>query len=291
MPDLEIRQVVVALYQEKGSRYRFRGERHAGLWEIFCLDRGKAFVRVGTRRFRARPGDCFLYAPGAFHQHQATQGHAPHYYTIAFTARGAGCLKELCGRAWSLPGPARALLPRIVAEAGQDPGAATLRRALLAQFLVEWLRAARGNEASKPAPPRETYHENTARRAVARALEYLSENLKGRLSLEAAARAAGVSPPYLRELARAQLGHSLREELKRRRVALARHLLSHGTGNVKEIAAAVGYENVSAFTRAFRAVEGLSPRAYARTVAARGPTPLPEWYGRPQREKAGNSES
>lgn len=280
MADFEIARLVVALYQEKGHRYRFRGERHAGLWELFCLDRGRAFVRVGTQRFQARPGDAFLYPPGAFHQHQATRGQAPHYFTVAFTARHAGILKRLCGRAWKLPGPLRAQLARLVAEEPHRLAAGTLRRALLAQFLSEWLRLAEGEAPprAETAAPRVTYHENAAQAAVARALEYIDAHPDENVSLEAAARAAGVSPPYLRQLARAELGHSLREEAKRRRVARAKHLLSHGTGNVKEVAAAVGYEDVSAFTRAFRRVEGLAPRAYARTIAARGPTPLPEWF-------------
>lgn len=275
---LEVTKVAVALYQEKGSRFRFKGERHGGLHEIFCLDRGRAYVRCGGHRYRAMPGDCFLYLPGRFHQHQATRGHAPHYITVAFTARHAGVLRALGEKRFTLPPRLRTLLARVVAE---DPrhgrlGAAALQKALLAEFLIEWLRLAEP-QAPSAATPRglETYREHAAHAAVTKALEYLAAHLAGGASLEDAAAAAGVSAPYLRQLVRERLGHSLRDELVRLRVQQAKHLLSHTTRTVKEVSGAVGYENAAAFCRAFRRVEGVAPSAYARTVAARGPTPLP----------------
>lgn len=282
--EFTVTRIAVALYQEKGSRFRFRGEKHSGLFEIFCLDRGRAFVRTGRHRFLASPGDCFLYLPGSFHQHQATKGHAPHYITVAFTARGGSALRPLGGRRFVLPPALRTLLARVVSE---DPrarrvGAETLRRALLTEFLVAWLRldaaqhAAARPEGSEGPRGLETYRERGGHEAVAKALRFVEEHLAEDVSLEAAARAAGVSPPYLRQLVRARLGSNLRAELQRLRVRQAKHLLSQTTRNVKEVAAAVGYSNLPAFSRAFRAVEGVAPSAYARTVAARGPTPLPK---------------
>ncbi|MCW8133609.1 MAG: helix-turn-helix transcriptional regulator [Planctomycetota bacterium] len=278
--DFSVARVAVAVYQEKGSRFRFRGEKHGGLFEIFCLDRGRAFVRTGGRRFLASPGDCFLYLPGSFHQHQATKGHAPHYITVAFTARGGRALRGLGGRRFVLPPALRTLLARVVAEdprAGA-PGAEPMRRALLTEFLVEWLRLAAREEASPDAlEPRglETYRERGGHEAVTKALRFVEEHLAEDVSMEAAARAAGVSPPYLRQLMRERSGTNLRTELQRMRVRQAKHLLSQTTRNVKEVAASVGYSNLPAFSRAFRSVEGVTPSAYARTVAARGPTPLP----------------
>lgn len=285
-----VTRVVVALYQEKGSRFRFRGERHGGLYEIFCLDRGRAYVRTEGHRFRASPGECFLYLPARFHQHQATKGHAPHYITIAFTARGGRSLRALGGRCFVLPPALRTLLARVVAEDPRSgrPGAAVMQRALLTEFLVEWMRMAASQDHTEqvslsastlgnPGGPRglETYRELGGGETVAKALRFVEAHLAEDVSLEDAARAAGVSPPYLRQLVRQRLGRSLREELQRLRVQQAKHLLSHTTKNVKEVAAAVGYTNLPAFSRAFRAVEGVAPSVYARTVAARGPTPLP----------------
>lgn len=278
--ELEVTRVVVALYQEKGSRFRFPGERHAGLFEIFHLDRGRAWVRAGRHRFRAVPGECYLYGSGEFHRHQATQGQAPHYITVAFTARGGGVLRALTGRRWMLPAALRSLLARVLAEQPKALAGSTMRRALLNQFLVEWLRLAQAQDAaperSRKSFARETYHEKTAHEAVAKALAYLNENFSRRVNLEQAAVAAGVSPPHLRQLARLILGHSLRDELRSLRIRHAKHLLSHTTHNAKEVSAAAGYRNLAAFSRAFRRVEGLPPSAYARTVAARGPTPLPQ---------------
>jgi len=292
----QITRVLAAIYQEKGSRYRFSGERHAGIYEIFCLDRGRAYVRCDGRRFLAAPGDCILYPPGAFHQHQATKGHAPHYITVAFGARGGRLLAPLLGRRFVLTPPLRTLLARVVAESPEPlfrasvphrlsrrgvarktsvktlPGADAYQRALLTEFLVEWLRLVESNKSNATSGEGlETYREHAGADAVGKALNFVREHFAEPVSLEAAARAAGVSPPHLRHLVQRRLGRSLREELRRTRIQQARHLLSHSNRNVKEVAAAVGYENLAAFSRAFRAVEGLAPSAYARTVGARAP--------------------
>lgn len=281
--DFDVTKVDLAIYQEKGSRYRFRGERHAGLWEIFYLDRGRAYVRIGDRRFLAQPGECYLYLPGAFHQHQASKGHALHYITLAFRVRSGTILRSLAGQRWLLPPDLRSLLSRIVFEKVEDLGGNTMRRGLLMEFLVAWLRLAASQEERTRAlakPTRlATYHEQTARDVVERAMAYLESHLTETVSLEAAARSAGVSASHLRKLARKELGISLREALKQARMKRARFLLSHTKGNVKEVAAAVGYRNLAAFGRAFRAVVGMPPSEYARTVAARGPTPYPDVKG------------
>ena len=292
--EFHVTQVLAAIYQEKGSRFRFRGERHAGIYELFCLDRGRAYVRCDGRRFLAAPGDCMLYPPGSFHQHQAAQGQAPHYLTVAFTARGGRLLAPLLGQRFVLPPGLRSLLARVVAESrnpvfrasvphrlqrtlrspkGEAPrtGSEALQRALLTELLIEWLRLAAASATRAPQRPLATYHEFAGHAAVGKAFAYLQAHLAQPVSLEAAARAAGVSPPYLRQLAREHLGRPLRAELRRLRIQEAKHLLSNSARNVKEVAAAVGYENVAAFSRAFRAVEGLPPSQYAQTVGARAP--------------------
>ena len=277
---LQVERIVLALYQEKGSRYRFRGERHRGLHEIFYLDRGRAFVRIGRRRFAAAAGECFFYPPGEFHQHQATQGQAPHYITLVFSVRGGAALRLLSRRRWLLPPGLRTLLARVVAEGPQAVAGVAMQRALLTEFLIEWLRHARALEGAHTRTPvhpasLEAFREKSTDEAVARALRHLEAHCCERLNMEAVARAALISQPYLRQLARARLGHSLRDELKTLRVRRAKHLLSHTTQSIKEVARAVGYANAAAFSRAFRSVEGATPSDYARTIAARGATPMP----------------
>jgi AraC-like DNA-binding protein/mannose-6-phosphate isomerase-like protein (cupin superfamily) len=270
---LTVTRVRLAVYQEKSSRYAFSGERHARLYEIFCLDRGRAEVTTEGRHFDARPGDAFLYWPGHFHRHQAAGGEAPHYVTVAFEATGAQALRALVGQRWPLPTALRSLLSRVVAEEPHALGAEAMRRAHLTELLVAWLRLAHA-EARPPRRQAEpVYQERAAGRAVARAMDFIEARYASAGSLEDAARAAGVSPAHLRRLVRDLGGRTLRETRRRLRIAHAKHLLSRSGANVKVVAGKVGYRDVAAFCRAFRAVEGTSPAAYARSVAARGPTP------------------
>ncbi|MFH0939647.1 MAG: AraC family transcriptional regulator [Planctomycetota bacterium] len=279
---LEVTRVALALYQEKSNRYRFRGERHRGLYEIFYLDRGRAFVRIGRKRFMAAAGECFLYPPGEFHQHQATKSQAPHYITLVFSVRGGAMLRELNRRCWPLPPRLRTLLARVVAEGSQIFAGVAMQRALLTEFLIEWLRHARALESdhersSIQHASLESFREKSTDEVIAQALRYLEAHCCERLNMESVARAALISKSYLRQLAHARLGHSLRDELKILRMRRAKHLLSHTSQSIKEVARAIGYVNDAAFSRAFRSVEGATPSEYARTIAARGATPMPRY--------------
>ena len=61
---------------------------------------------------------------------------------------------------------------------------------------------------------------------------------------------------------------SPKEDLLSARMKMAMHLLSVGSGNVTEIAAKVGYENLFHFSKQFKVRTGLSPSAYKQKKTA-----------------------
>ncbi len=63
---------------------------------------------------------------------------------------------------------------------------------------------------------------------------------------------------------KAETGRSPDEELREQRLRLAERLLRERAGNVAEVAEAVGFASVSAFSRRFRQRFDASPAAYAR---------------------------
>ena len=79
--------------------------------------------------------------------------------------------------------------------------------------------------------------------------------------VDAVAEALRLSPRHLRRIVAATTGQTPRELLRQRRMVRARALLDGDALRVADVARAVGYANVSAFGRAFRAVTGTPPRA------------------------------
>jgi len=100
---------------------------------------------------------------------------------------------------------------------------------------------------------------------------------RGRLvspSLAALARAAGVSQVHLCRLFRQALGHGPIAALRMLRLDRAAVLLERSNLQVQEIATLTGFDNPFHFSRSFRELYGLSPRAYRGRIEA-GETALP----------------
>lgn len=95
-------------------------------------------------------------------------------------------------------------------------------------------------------------------------LNYISHHLDGEISLERLAQLTGYSPYHLHRKASEELREPLGAFIKRQRIDTAAYLLALTALPVGEIKALVGYENDSAFSKAFTSVMGCSPLYYRK---------------------------
>lgn len=97
---------------------------------------------------------------------------------------------------------------------------------------------------------------------LAQVIRYVRDNLSGRITLAAAARAASLSPNYLTNLLKQETGKTFTSLVTSRRMEKARELLTHTTLRVSEIAEATGFDDESYFARRFKQYFGIPPAAY-----------------------------
>lgn len=102
---------------------------------------------------------------------------------------------------------------------------------------------------------------------LARALAYVRDDPASAV-MEMAIRTAGLSERTLRRRCQAQIGMGWDEYRRRARLLAAVGLLTETNHSVTSIAADVGFENQSAFARAFRELIGQSPQMF-RIIARR----------------------
>ncbi len=100
------------------------------------------------------------------------------------------------------------------------------------------------------------------------AIEYIEDNLKGELNIEAIAHAASSSKFHFHRMFYARFGFTVTEYVRRRRLTLAAAELVAGKQRIIDIASMYGYDSPNAFTRAFRQVHGINP-SKARASHAR----------------------
>jgi AraC family transcriptional regulator len=94
------------------------------------------------------------------------------------------------------------------------------------------------------------------------ALEYIDLHLLENPPLEEIAAQVGYSLSHFYALFQASTGYTLREYMRNRRLAMAARELVTTHRRVLDIAMDLGFESHEVFTRAFKALYGLSPNAY-----------------------------
>lgn len=116
---------------------------------------------------------------------------------------------------------------------------------------------------------RSTLEDYTQR--ILRVLVHIQRNLDTQTSLDELARIAAFSPYHFHRVFRGMVGESVKEHIRRLRLERAAMRLKHSTLPIMQIALEAGYESHEAFTRAFKALCGLSPSDYRVRSAERLP--------------------
>jgi AraC-like DNA-binding protein len=129
-----------------------------------------------------------------------------------------------------------------------------------------------GSDAPPPQPP----SLQAARRAVARAREYLHAHLDGQPTLDELAQAAGANKFVLLRQFRRALHTTPHAYMVMLRIERARELLAHGM-SPSDAAASAGFSDQSHMGRWFRRICGVTPATYARHTEVNR---VPDTHGR-----------
>ena len=94
-------------------------------------------------------------------------------------------------------------------------------------------------------------------------IAYIHENyMDGGLCLASVADRYDINEVYLSQFFKEQTGENFSNYIEKTRMKHARELLREDQLTVEEIARAVGYMNTNTFYKAFKRIEGVSPRAF-----------------------------
>lgn len=102
---------------------------------------------------------------------------------------------------------------------------------------------------------------------LGRVMEYVRANFRAPLPLRTLAEIAELSERQLRRRFREDFGMGLAEFVVKTRIQIASDRLLRGDDSLAKIAVDVGFCDQSAFTKAFRSQQGLTPSAYRRRYA------------------------
>ncbi len=103
-------------------------------------------------------------------------------------------------------------------------------------------------------------------REVSRALEYINRHYASELKLGEIAGRIGMNETYFSHLFKKETGANFTDYVNGLRIEKAKQLLRNSADNIYEIAATVGYANVSYFSKVFKQIVGVSPVEYKKGI-------------------------
>ena len=258
---LTVTEILTFLYQEKEHGFLFPGESHSML-ELTYVDRGSLHSVCDGQELHLQQGQLTLYGPNQWHMQYADTDVAPRFVTITFHLRGDAADK-LCGRILQPSRRAVQLLQVLHRERDLlDAYSADMMIHTLSLLLNLLLR-----EADSPASGLQSSNSMRAdNELIRKAQQYISANVRTKLTVPGVAQAVQVSASYLTALFHKHLQLSPGEYIRRIKLQESKQLIREGAMNFTQIAETLQYSNVHHFSRQFKEKFGLTPSDYARSV-------------------------
>ncbi|HTL51354.1 MAG TPA: AraC family transcriptional regulator [Planctomycetota bacterium] len=227
---------------------------------MYWIAQGTVEGSVGGLPVRWDAGTLIWVAPGV--PHQFTMGAGVRrvvLYNLRFQVALDGRLLRLKPDLVQVSGAVdlEALFATVVDEA-QAPGryAEPMLKALIAQLAVRIFRA---TESVGDGAPRPRVLSRFQRDRLAR---FAEETVAQRTTPADLARLLTLSPDYFARVFRPSYGVSPKRWLVEQRIRRAAVQLTQSSRNVSEVARELGYPDLFLFSRQFKSVMGMSPRAY-----------------------------
>lgn len=259
-PKLQIKKLYTIFYQEKEQGFLFPGESHSML-ELTYVDQGSLHSVADGQDLLLKQGDLVIYTPGQWHMQYADIGVAPRFINISFEATGFD-FRLLGNKLLKASQKGIELLQQMLREMEeQDDYAEDMLLGLFSQLLVTILRT---DDVS--APLRSTHCLNHENAIIRKAQQYISANVRKRLSVPLVAQNADISPSYLTTLFQKHLQISPGEYIRRIKLQESKQMIREGNLNFTQIAQTLHYSTIHHFSRQFKEKFGVTPSEYAKSI-------------------------
>ena len=117
---------------------------------------------------------------------------------------------------------------------------------------------------------------NIGNLAARQALQYIDENYTQPISVLEISQHSNVSPSYLSQCFKQEVGVSIKHYLIIRRMQQAKHLLLTTDKSIGAVALAVGYDDYRQFSKMFKSMTGVTPVQCRKGVMAQLAEEIPE---------------
>jgi AraC-like DNA-binding protein/mannose-6-phosphate isomerase-like protein (cupin superfamily) len=225
-------------------------------WVLLIALEGRGTVRIDRQPCELRPGRAILIPPLHLHDYTRMTEPAFRWLFVTFEWPGHTAHSTLWRGVRALNALADEALESLVRTWLMRPAG---EGTLLAAQVMNLLMLLYGDKERKPPPAARAAVDAPAPRLIAAVQNRLKQVRNGPVRIDALAQHLGTSESHLRARFRREAGISLGRYLRETRVREAAMLLREQGVSVKAAAERMGFNDIYAFSRAFKHVVGVPP--------------------------------
>lgn len=278
-----IEKIITLFYMELSKGFHYDGERH-DFWEMVYIDKGEMVCTADKNRFVLKSGEMTFHKPNEYHNLSGNNTVAPNVSIITFRCRSRamehfegkifrldaeekGLLSMLFEEGLScyrMADPANPLLQRLEMIESRPFGSSQMVKNLLEVFLIKLCR----NTDVLTKKMRQSYVIDgvDVPYQVKEILDYLHENVYGKITVADVARHVGKSESSVKQLFAHYRENGIIRYYNALKIKEARRLIREGKYNMTQIADLLHFESPQYFSKCFKDVTNMTPREYKASI-------------------------
>lgn len=280
---IRVDALITLFYMELSKSFCYGGERH-DFWEMVYIDKGEMICTADKNRFLLKSGEMTFHQPNEYHNLSGNNTVASNISIITF-ACDSPAMSFFTGKIFRLNAEEKALLSTLFAEGlscyrledernpllqklykvEQAPfGSSQMTKNLLEAFLI---RLHRHTTVLTKAMRRSYVIDGVeVTRPVKEILDYLADNVYGRVTIADVARVMGKSESSIKQIFAAYRGEGIIAYYNSLKIREARKLIREGNYNMTQISDMLHFSTPQYFSRCFKSVTHMTPSQYKASI-------------------------
>lgn len=278
-----IEKIITLFYMELSKNFYYEGESH-DFWEMVYIDKGEMLCTADKNRFVLKSGEMTFHKPNEFHNLSGNNAVAPNISIITFECKSRA-MKHFEGKIFRLDAEEKTLLSMLFTEGLScyrmaeeynpllqklekiEPspyGSSQMTKNLLEVFLIKLCR----NTEVLTKKMRRSYVIDgvDVPYNVKEILDFLHENIYGKLTVGDVARRVGKSESTVKQLFSLYRKSGIMKYYNGLKIKEARKLIREGRYNMTQISDMLHFDNPQYFSKCFKAYTNMTPREYKASI-------------------------
>lgn len=278
-----IEKIITLFYMELSKSFHYDGESH-DFWEMVYIDKGEMVCTADKNRFVLKSGEMTFHKPNEYHNLSGNNTVAPNVSIITFLCRSRA-MQYFEGKIFRLNTEEKSLLSMLFEEGLScfrlvDPhnpllqkletvqespfGSSQMTKNLLEIFLIKLCRNT--DVVTKKARQSYVIDGVDVPYQVKEILDYLHDNLYGKITVADVARHVGKSESTVKQLFARYRDCGIMKYYTQLKIKEARRLIREGKYNMTQIADMLHFDNPQYFSKCFKSHTNMTPREYKASI-------------------------